>query len=108
MDNNSAIGLTTPPWDAEVIDRTWLVHMMIGCSILYIWLYILSEDYQTYTTICCRINCLQTQIHVSSSNSLIINSTTFYCYQLFTNTQIIISTTFYIFNYLQTLKSLFQ
>jgi hypothetical protein len=125
MDNNSAIGLTTPPWDAEVIDRTWLVHMMIGCSILYIWLYILSEDYQTYTTICCRcqlfsntdstytticcrINCLQTQIHVSSSDSLIINSTTFYCYQLFTNTQIIISTTLYIINYLQTLKSLFQ
>ena len=24
MDNNSAIGLTTPPWDAKVIDRTWL------------------------------------------------------------------------------------
>ena len=24
MDNNSAIGLTTLPWDAKVIDRTWL------------------------------------------------------------------------------------
>ena len=66
MDNNSAIGLTTPPWDAKVIDRTWLSAYDDWMLHLYNDLIILGDGQFIH------FNWLQTQIHVSNSNSSII------------------------------------